>query len=234
MINEVRNTVLAALNKENFGYISPNVFNLYAKQAQIEVFNEHFKYYSEAKVKRNARYKGESYSDDAKRHEEIIDNFSVVEPLTYRGANSIFDVTTPYRHVNAVLLSNGSIVEKIDRKELYNLNMSLLTAPSLLFPVYTVSNDSVTIYPSTVTIYPAVTSADIDYIRFPRDPKWTYVNIVDGEPVFNQGANDYQDFELPLDDFPDLVVKILQYCGLTIREAEVVAMSNSEEQENKS
>lgn len=227
MINEVRNTVLAALNKENFGYISPNVFNLYAKQAQIEVFNEHFKYYSEAKVKRNARYKGESYSDDAKRHEEIIDGFSVFEPLTYSGSNSVFNITTPYRHVNAVLLSNGAIAEKVDRKELYNLNMSLLTMPNLFFPVYTVSEN-------TITVSPLATFAEMDYIRFPHDPKWTYVNIVDGEPVFNQGANDYQDFELPLDDFPDLVVKILQYCGLTIREAEVVAMSNSEEQENKS
>ena len=228
MINEVRNTVLAALNKENFGYISPGTFNLYAKQAQLEVFNEHFKLFAESKVKRNVRYKGEGYSDDAKRHEEIIDSFSVVAPLTYSGSGSVFNITTPYKHVNAILLPNGTIVEKINRKEIYDLNMSLLTAPTLLFPVYTVSTDTVTIYPTSVIL------ADIDYIRFPADPKWTYVDITDGEPVFNQGANDYQDFELPLDDFPDLVVKILQYCGLTIREAEVVAMSNSEEQENKS
>ena len=36
MINSVRNTVLAIINKNNYGYISPSDFNLFAKQAQLE------------------------------------------------------------------------------------------------------------------------------------------------------------------------------------------------------
>ena len=41
-INEVRNTVLAIANKNNYGYISPQDFNLYAKQAQLDMFEDYF------------------------------------------------------------------------------------------------------------------------------------------------------------------------------------------------
>ena len=42
MIDSVRNTVLAILNKNNYGYITPADFNLYAKQAQRDIFEEYF------------------------------------------------------------------------------------------------------------------------------------------------------------------------------------------------
>ena len=42
MINSVRNTVLAIINKNNYGYLSPNDFNLFAKQAQLDLFDEYF------------------------------------------------------------------------------------------------------------------------------------------------------------------------------------------------
>lgn len=46
MINSVRNTVLAILNKNNYGYIAPNDFNLYAKQAQLDLFEDLFYEYN--------------------------------------------------------------------------------------------------------------------------------------------------------------------------------------------
>ena len=48
MINEVRNTVLSVLNKNNYGYISPSDFNLFAENAQMEIFEEYFKNYNKA------------------------------------------------------------------------------------------------------------------------------------------------------------------------------------------
>ena len=46
MINSVRNTVLSIVNKDNRGYISPEEFNLYSKQAQIEIYEKLFYDYS--------------------------------------------------------------------------------------------------------------------------------------------------------------------------------------------
>lgn len=42
MINEVRNAVLSVLNKNNYGYISPSDFNLYAANAQMELYEEYY------------------------------------------------------------------------------------------------------------------------------------------------------------------------------------------------
>ena len=49
MINSVRNTVLAIINKNNYGYISPSDFNLFAKQAQNDKYDEY--YYNNNKQK---------------------------------------------------------------------------------------------------------------------------------------------------------------------------------------
>ena len=46
MIDDVRTTVLAVLNKNNYGYLSPMDFNLYAKQAQLEIFENLFYQYN--------------------------------------------------------------------------------------------------------------------------------------------------------------------------------------------
>ena len=46
MINEVRNTVLSVLNKNNYGYISPSDFNLFASNAQMEIWEEYFSSYN--------------------------------------------------------------------------------------------------------------------------------------------------------------------------------------------
>jgi hypothetical protein len=54
--------------------------------------------------------------------------------------------------------------------------------------------------------------------------------LVSGEPLFNQGAVDYQDFELPLTDEPTLVAKILQFAGMSIREIEALNFASQQEQ----
>ena len=71
MINEVRNTVLSILAKDNRGYITPLEFNLYAKQAQLDVFERYIYLYSNAMIKQNQRMHGEGYSDVPKKLSEV-------------------------------------------------------------------------------------------------------------------------------------------------------------------
>jgi len=106
------------------------------------------------------------------------------------------------------------------------LNASNLTAPKTNTPSYTQSELTVSLYPSTID---AVGQVRLQYIRKPKDPKWTYSTLSGGEPVFNQGAADYQDFELPASDEPNLISKILQYVGISIREADVYQAASNKE-----
>ena len=76
-INDVRNTVLAIANKNNYGYISPQDFNLYAKQAQLDMFEDYFYSYNNWINRENNRSSGSGYADIIKGLEEVIDTFSV-------------------------------------------------------------------------------------------------------------------------------------------------------------
>ena len=82
MINAVRNTVLAILNKNNYGYISPSDFNLFAKQAQLDIFDEYFIAYNNQINKENGRVSGSGYADIKKGYEEVIDTFSITASLS--------------------------------------------------------------------------------------------------------------------------------------------------------
>jgi hypothetical protein len=226
MINEVRNTVLSILAKDNRGYVTPFEFNLYAKQAQLEVFERYIYLYSNAIIKQNQRAHGEGYTDVPKKLAEVLDTFYKVGSLTYTAPN--FVAPTDSYFIQKLVLNNKEIEKVSHQKALYLLD-SNLTAPSVAYPVYTL-NDGVSSARANFTVYPNTITSNVKvhYLRYPKEPKWTYTSI-GGDPLFNPSAIDYQDFEMPLSDFSDLVVKILQYAGVSIREQEVMAAAKAEE-----
>lgn len=306
MINTVRNTVLAIANKQNFGYISPSDFNLYAKQAQLDLFENYFYRYNEWISKQNARISGSGYADIVKNLEEVIDTFSVEGGLfnlsnnTYKMPNednndsayylldkvlvydnkivsgslttlgstviedssanfisagvsagdivaTISDDVVYYRTILNVqsataLQLNSSLTlssplysvysnsfreaERVSHSKINLLSRSNLTTPKLNTPAYTQSELTVSLYPLTID---GVGQVKSQYIRKPKDPKWTYTSLSGGEPAFNQGSQDYQDFELPVSDEPRLISKILQYVGISIRDSDIYSAGVNEE-----
>ena len=224
MINQVRNTVLSIISKENRGYITPLEFNLFAKQAQLEIFEQYIYSYSTSIVKQNARLHGEGYSDIPRRISEVIDTFYKVAALVHTGTE--FTPPTDYYFINKLIYNNSVEVEKVSHNKILNLISSNLTTPTVAYPVYTIDDTGFVVYPTTIT-----SNMTIGYIRYPVDPKWTYIatSLTDSDPLFNESAADYQDFELPKSDFVNLVLKILQYSGVSIREAEIVQAAKSEE-----
>lgn len=338
MINEVRNAVLAFLNKNNYGYITPQDFNLYAKQAQLDVFEDMFYEYNYQINKENARQSGTGYADIKKGLEEVIDIFSqevilTSSPQTLNTFNytNLYSLPADYYLINRInyrpkiiiqegltvapappppvnfrvelnpaentggvspgdfivnissllggntqayayvmsklsnqilsiskdlfqgpgleaysIYSNQYVVdiERIHQNRLARLLSSNLTAPSFDFPVYVVNGNTINIYPVTTTQIAQDISAPANpvinygplvtcqYIRYPQDPKWTFSLITGGEPVFDQSQVDYQDFELPKDSYADLIIRILQYAGVSIREIDVANYATTEIQTN--
>ena len=101
---------------------------------------------------------------------------------------------------------------------LAKLNKVKITSPNSSYPAYTTESVSLDVFPEDVT---SIGRVKCQYIRYPKDPKWTYVQLVGGEPSFDSSSALYQDFEIPLEDEPTLVNKILQYAGMSIRETQV-------------
>ena len=98
-INEVRNTVLAIANKNNYGYISPQDFNLYAKQAQMDMFEDYFYQYNNWINKENTRQSGTGYANIDKGLVEVIDSFSTQVFLAQVNAN-VFSLPNDYYLIN--------------------------------------------------------------------------------------------------------------------------------------
>jgi len=230
MIDAVRNTVLAILNKNNYGYLSPSDFNLYAQQAQLEIFEDYFYQYNTQINLENARRSGTDYANLSKGILEVIDLFSKTDSLTQTSsADNTYTMPSDYYIMNRVMY-NGLEVERVNQGKITMLLNSMITAPSKDFPAYTTEASIMTVYPTTIT---GASDISAQYVRYPVAPKWTYRAVLEAQgPVFNQSAVDYQDFELPLDNLNDLVIKICQYAGVEIREAMVVQYAQAEEQQN--
>jgi hypothetical protein len=216
MINNVRNTVLSLLNKENRGYITPEQFNSYAAYAQQTIFNLYFAEYSRMMTLKNARRLGSDYADRVKEIESSIERFTVIDDISKSGSSypKPVDMFKPLS-----LRYNDTEIVKIPLGKETFLSKANLTAPSTSYPVYVDKDNSFTVKPAEIT-------GDIElvYIRNPRTPKWTY-NIILDEPVFNPSASDYQDFELGQDGMVALVIEICKLAGLTIRDQEAVSFA---------
>jgi len=239
MIQQVYEAVLAILNKNNYGYLTPTDFNLYAQQAQLDLFEDVFYQYNNQVNKENARAQGTGYADIKKGLVEVIDMFSVTAALTNIGGINTYQlpsvVTTgsDFYFINKVLAFKADGVtftgeaERASHSKITLLNNSLYTAPTITYPAYTTESSTLTIFPSSIN---AANQLQAQYIRYPATPIWTYVSLgAAQQPQFSITPS-YQDFELPLDYFQDLVNKILQFAGMEIRETEVVQYALGQEQ----
>ena len=238
MINEVRNTVLSILNKNNYGYISPSDFNLFAKQAQMEIYEEYYSSYNKTINMENSRLSGTEYADIENPIAEVLESFLRNDTLTQvaPATNQYYSpsaTTTGYDFymISRLTCFNGSTrlgdAEKVANARLYMLLDSNLTAPTTKYPAYMIQDNIITVYPDTIN---GVSSLKCSYFRLPKVPKWTYINLSNGEPAFDPSQPDYQDFELPGEDEYKLVTKILEYAGMSIREIEVSQFGMAQQQ----
>lgn len=211
MINHVRNTVLTIINKENRGYLTPEQFNLYAQHAQQNIFNLYFSEYSRMSTMKNARRLSQDYGDRVRDLKNKIDKFTTVVQLPKK--DSVYlkpcDMYMPLS-----LRCNGVEVDEVPVYKETFLDNANLCGPTEMYPVYIDKNNSYTVKPDTINCL------DLVYSRHPKDPKWTYV-MIGGEPIFNNSANDYMDFELGEEEEVALVIEICKLAGVSIREADV-------------
>lgn len=149
---------------------------------------------------------------------------SVVSSTVLALSANIFPLTSTVY----MILDESSVkeAEKVSHSKITQLNTSLLTTPNATFPAYTQQANVITLFPTSINDKGKVVA---NYVRYPATPAWTYSTLSGGEPIFNASQSDYQDFEIPQDEEVNLIIKILSYAGLEIREAEVVNFSLNEE-----
>ena len=228
-INNLRNTILFVLRKENRGYIGVDEFNSFVNLAQADIFENLFYEYTNWLNKENKRMTNSEYADIPKNIREQIDIFAEYATLTYDSGTNLYNYVGNdlYRAENLSLVNAQGKkidVEEVGKSELNRIQNSDMISPSLMFPAYTRIGSSFKVLPTITSGY----SLELFYIRKPKDVKWTYT-LVQGNPIFNASASDKQDCELHISNFNALVSKVLLYCGISIADQEIEQIANSEE-----
>ncbi len=232
-INKTYEVVMFLLQKNNYGAIPPSQFNAFAELAVYSIFEDLFYADNLDTLKKGNHLTNSQYADLKKIREEQIDIYSIYSTPS----NFIFDApsglwkfmgTDFYRVTDLSLVNNvtkrkTSIEVGLKTQLNYAVN-SNINPPNLYFPEYVRIGEDFKVYPEVIT----GNYVELLYIRKPKTPKWTY-NIVAGNPMYNAGSSDKQDVDLHLSLYPKVVVKILQYAGLSLREMDIVQASEGEE-----
>jgi len=244
-VNTVYTTVLSILNKEQRGYLTPFEFNKLATQVQLETFEKFFEDYNQyiRMPKTNVEF--------ASRMDHIREEFQVFEKNTNASAvsNNVYTQPTDLHRFGSAFYETGKNspeIQIVSKREYHQQKLSPLTQPTTNFPIATYQDDKLTVYPAVDS--PAVSDVGFNYIRKPADVVWAYgvdtgagsgntgAFIWDGTPGFSLtpiigGAS--VNFEISESQQTEVILKILQYSGVVIRDPNIVQAAARELQQEE-
>ena len=225
-IDTVYQRVQSILNKENRGYLTPQEFNLFANQAQLEIFEQ---YFFDLNQYERLPKKDTEYSNLVKTINERISKFKTSATLSF--TTPYFSMPSNMHKLGTVIYNSTTPVEEIDQKNLLEYTLSPLVAPSTTNPVYiqniqtSSSVWSIVVYPSSIdgAVGRVITAT---YIRKPVEASWAYQTIV-GNALYD--SSNSTNFELHDSEEASLVIKVLLYAGLSIREGEIAQLAEAKD-----
>jgi hypothetical protein len=213
-IDTVYQKVLMFANKEQRGYITPQEFNMFADQAQKEIFEQYF--YDLNQFSRVPGNSGE-YSDVI---HNINEKIAIFERADGTIAGTTINASDFYRL--GTVIYNGNEVEEVQQNEILYINQSPLTKPSYTRPVYVRTGEL------TVDMYPVgIASATCTYIAKPTKPSWGYV-VVLGKAMYD--SNNTTNFGLHPAEESELVYKILKFAGISMDKINIMRAGQVQEQ----
>jgi hypothetical protein len=232
-VDRVYQKVLAISNKEQRGYITPQEFNLFAAQAQMEIFEQYF-----YDINQWSRQPGNSHAhaDMLELLEQKVNHFKVYDvsvtvpsisgDIDYNN-NEVYRLGEVKIRYNSQGQNKKVTAEEIKVEEHQLYLDSPLAKQSIRRPIYwqraTALGGEV-----RIRIYPKTTPGDtvlLSYIRKPNDPNWPYMvaTTVPGSTsaLYDPTSPTLRHFELHGSEETELVNRILSYAGIAIQRPEI-------------
>lgn len=216
-IDTVYQKVLAIANKEQRGYITPQEFNLFADQVQMDIFEQYF-----YDINQFNRVPGNDteYADMLTLLEEKIAIFKNIKLLFYQ---------SPYYQKPRELYRLGTLetgygeIEQITHKEYLTIKLSPLAKPTLQRAVFVDT-------PQGFRVYPTFTNnVQCHYIRKPKTAKWGY-NVIGGNALWDPSKS--ENFQLHPSEENNLIIKILALAGISIKDVNLYQIASQEDVKN--
>lgn len=222
-VNTVYQRVLAILNKEQRGYVTPQEFNLFANQAQMEIFEQYF-----YDINQFGRLPGNDteYSDMLNILNEKVNLFATTATLTRDSGSTPnhFDRPSDLYRLGTILFG-GNEVERINKNEYLYITNSPLSKPTNDFPIYIEFDNGYRVFGADEK----ASGVTCNYIKTPADVAWGY-NEVNGAALYNSSSS--TNFQLHESEEAVLVNKILKLAGLAIKDPQVFQAGNQMDMQN--
>ena len=226
-VNTVYQTVLSILNKEQRGYITPYEFNNLANQVQLEIFES---YFEDLNGFLRSPENGSEYADRVKTVREKIAVFETTSQINIavNGTGSLSTIPNLHR-LGFITYKDGSKTP-VELQELTPYEFSLsqrspIAKASSSFPVYYQTNVNINVFPAVATSATApIQRYDVYYTRVPAIVNWGYTINGVGAYVYAPGTS--TDFEISDIDQTEVILKILAYAGVIIRDNEITQMAS--------
>ena len=216
-VDTVYKTVLLILNKEQRGYMTPDEFNKIGQQVQLEIFE---KYFEDLNQIVRAPQTDADYADRLSYLEEKISIFE--NTASFNVLNGVATLENVHR-LNTVAYNNIEL-QKVGRKEYYNIIKSPLTKPTELYPIYLQEGNSLKIEPTSISLI------DISFIKKPLNINWNFVPD-EGLGIFVYTSNGTTDFELHSSEQTEVILRILAYAGIVIRDTQIIQAASAQVQQ---
>ena len=240
-IDEIYRLVQTFANKEQRGFITPSDFNLLAKQAELELINKRIEVLQEkSQVKKISGIMEESLTPEVA--EQDLASFLIA--TQYK--TTLVSVTSGYSEAEISInketffikeifilpdenlgINSHIPLEIVSSENINKILRSSLVKPSIDFPIGLMSGNIVS-QDLKIKIFPDSIEDVIVYgYMYPRTaPNWSYVTVA-GKPVHDPSTS--TQFNLPSRTHGEIVIKILEYLGVNLREAQLVQYAQANE-----
>ena len=251
-INTVYTTVLFILNKEQRGYIPPAEFNSLAVQVQNDIFESYFPDGNQVnRFNQNNRQNDTEFFDMFKDISYKLFPFEKETDFTYNAANTGFIYTankTIYKLGEIIATTPASqtsqpsniesVVQLTSKSDYTEITRSKLTKPTAQYPICFTTQTAAAIAPATtpqllIKVSPAsaTTTLKVNCLFKPIDPSWTFTIGSLGQYVYNTTTS--IDFQLDVSEQNNLIIDILKYAGIIIKDPQIVQAATQASQQEE-
>jgi hypothetical protein len=236
--------VLLILNKEQRGYMTPDEFNKIATQVQLDIFDQYFDDLNQQLRVPQADY---DYTNRQINLDDQISTFKCLGDLSYSNGKFLLPTTDDFTgrsivyndvpvgnefafyRIGTITYNGGTYpieIKRVQRDNVYEIQRSKLTAPTDDYPVYLYENGGIEVLPNTIQ-----NNVSCSFIRKPLNVIWEYTTGNFGQ--YNYNAISSQDFELQSNEQVNVILRILQYSGIIIRDTQIIQATSAEIQQNE-
>jgi len=220
-IDDVYQRVLVLANKEQRGYITPQEFNLFANQAQKEIFEQYF-----YDVNQFRRIPGNNtvYADVDDMLEEKLQIFEEVDGITtitawLNGSSSFFKILPNYIYRVSRVEFNQVDCEIMNTKDFNDVRQGgPLLSPTNARPIVNIRNNIMRCRADGSNL---VVPTSVFYFREPATVSWGYF-VVGSKALYDGNNLGTIHFELHPSEETELVYKILKFAGVSMKRDDIM------------